>query len=109
MRECTATANTAGEAVRPGLARGHHRGRPMLATALLLALVLVATALSAGTSAPIAGPGAVPAPPLARSDAAAWAQVPALARLAISRGIGADQSAYWVTPARDGLSARNPT
>jgi len=81
----------------------------MLATALLLALVLVATALSAGTSAPIAGPGAVPAPPLARSDAAAWAQVPALARLAISRGIGADQSAYWVTPARDGLSARNPT
>jgi hypothetical protein len=38
-----------------------------------------------------------------------WGEVPPLAQLAISRGLGADEHAYWAQPSAAGALARNPT
>ncbi len=78
---------------------------------LLIGLLAAATGCMAGILASSPGRSAVAPirPNIAPHSGSGWAQVPALAQLAISRALGADDHAYWALPTTSGATAHDPT
>ncbi len=111
MRDCTALA---GAAIDAGAPARVDRRRWAALIAALAALALAAPAIgywlaSNRGAEEIVPSRSVPAAKLsAVSSARVWAQLPPLARLAISRGVGSVEPAYWATRAGSSLQARNP-
>ena len=98
-----------GAAVEAGAPRVDRRRTRAVPAALLAIALLIAVAAITPRTSPLLRPG----PPAATgaaagSTASSWAQLSPLARLAISRGIGADEPSYWSVRAGAGLAARNP-
>src|ERR1019366_4317815 len=102
-----ATAGRAGAAAEAGGDRAdlfpHWR-------VLLIGLLAAATGCMAGILASSPGRSAVAPirPNIAPHSGSGWAQVPALAQLAISRALGADDHAYWALPTTSGATAHDP-
>lgn len=132
MRECTVAVSATAGAAAPPTGRvdarlrrvaapnsvrrsarprsGHKATLVALLLALLLAAAIAAHPVRGGDPhATVSRLDGVAAPPSAAvsSSAGGWAEMPALERLAVSRGIGADQSPYWTTASGAGVSARN--
>jgi len=108
MRQWNAAASGAGTASPSAPGAVDRRPRWAVALALLIALLLAgAVAVRGAAVAPVRGPAAVPPNAALGSSASTWAQLSGLAQLAISRGVGAEESSYWPTGAGRQLSARN--
>ena len=116
MQQRAALASVAGEATAPlgqtpATARALRRRRALATTLLAALTALIALAATHAAVPTLRTPAPPSAPPagVASSSPATWAQLSPLARLAISRGIGADEPAYWPTRAGSGLQALNAT
>ena len=104
MQECAAWAGAAGAAA-PGEIHRRHLRAP--AVALAGAVLLIAALVLPHATVPSAGGPTSRASGAVSASASLWAQLPPLARLAISRGVGDVEPAYWAARAGSGLRARN--
>jgi hypothetical protein len=92
------------------IARPLTSARPVLtprAAAWLVALLAMAAAGIFALSSRMIAPASRTAPPRVSSTSGSWLEVPALAQLAISRALGADDRAYWARSAGSAVVMEN--
>ncbi len=107
MQQCTAVASVTGVESAPVTGRVDRHTRRALPAAALAILLLSAAVLAPRASVSrLDGPSSPPGG-VVSSRSGDWARLTSLERLAISRGIGADQSTYWATATGTALTAHN--
>ena len=108
MRECAALPGVVMKTGTPVAGRVNRRAWLALSTALLAAVLCVGAVASRPLAAYPRPAARIASSADASSSAGAWAQLSPLARLAISRGVGADEPSYWARRSGGDLVARNP-